>query len=125
MSDPIGTVRREMHGKDGFSVWVKVGVVDANDALYGAWQCVYSTAIGNIGETLKNELVEQDEHTIVTLLPYTPAANPSRTLLDSADDVIASMQELRTDEPGEFNRGWNAAVAATSVVVRRESGGAR
>jgi len=47
------------------------------------------------------------------------AANPSRTMLD---DVMTYMQELRTDEPGEFNRGWNAAVAAISVVVGRESG---
>lgn len=120
MSDAIGTVRREDHD-GGYSIWVKVGVLCHDDSLDAAWQCVFSTAIGNIGETLKDEFAEQPKNTVIALLPGTPASEPIGVVLDRA---VASVQELKTAEPGEFNRGWNAAIAASSVVVRRE-GGAR
>jgi len=39
-----------------------------------------------------------------------------------ADRAVVAMQEVKSSETGELYRGWNAAIAASSVVVGREGG---
>jgi hypothetical protein len=70
--DLLGTVRREDH-EAGHSVWQCV-IVPTNHN-WRRWECVWSTAPGNIGSFLSHETVAASGFPVVGTVPGTPAAD--------------------------------------------------
>lgn len=71
MSDPIGTVRREDHD-GGYSVWQRIGPHE----LDAEWDCVWSTAYGQVGRAWEPGFGAKIEAVtmVIGAAPGTPAA---------------------------------------------------
>jgi hypothetical protein len=69
--DPIGTIRREEHG-DGHTIWARIppGYPDS-ELVDTEWTAIWSTAEGNLGQRLGDEVISQ--HPMIGVIPGTPA----------------------------------------------------
>lgn len=96
--EPIGTVRREDHSDDeGYSIWVRQhpGYPDV-EMINTEWTCVWSTAPGNLGARLGDDIIEHSR--IIGGVPGTPAQTAADVRLNDPVETLPGALYW-TDEP--------------------------